>query len=97
MQLTIDDLRKVAGLSKLEFPEAELAAFAEQMAKIVTFVEQLGEVPTDGVAEMAHPMDVHSVLRADVNRSGLSRDAALRNAPSSDGEYFLVPPVLGKK
>ena len=92
--LTADDVRKVAKLARLEFSEAELAQFTEQLGNIVNFVEQLSAVDTTGVEPLAHPLDVHSVLRADVQRDGLSREQALANSPEHDDEFFLVPPVM---
>ncbi len=96
MMLTVDDVRKVAGLAKLQFSEQELSHFTEQLGGIVSFVEQLSQVDVAGVEPMSHPLEVHSVTRADFLRSGLLREDALANAPKNDGEYFLVPPVLGK-
>ncbi len=97
MRLTVADVQKVAMLARLEFSPEELEAFTAQMANIVAFVEQLGEVETEGVAEMAHPLGLHSVVREDVVRAGLSREQALRNAPAEDGECFLVPPVFASQ
>ncbi len=94
--LTRDDIRKVANLARLEFSDSELAQFTEQLGKIVTFVEQLGEVDTTGVAPLAHPLEIHSVVRADQPREGLSRESALANAPNQDHEFFLVPPVMAR-
>jgi aspartyl-tRNA(Asn)/glutamyl-tRNA(Gln) amidotransferase subunit C len=97
VQLSKDDVRKVALLARLGFSEAELESFTEQMGKIVAFVEQLGEVSTQGIEPLAHPLEVHSVLRADTLHSGLSREAALANSPQHDQECFLVPPVMTRK
>ena len=97
MELSRDDVRKVAALAKLEFSESELGEFTLQLGKIVTFVEQLAEVDTEGTEPMAHPLGLHLSLRPDVLSSGLSRELALANAPKSDGEFFMVPPVLVKK
>lgn len=97
MNLTREDVAKVAALAKLEFSETELERFTQQLGKIVAFVEQLSAVETDGVEPMAHPLDVHSAIRPDIRCEGLSRDAALANAPKSDGEFFLVPPVMARK
>jgi aspartyl-tRNA(Asn)/glutamyl-tRNA(Gln) amidotransferase subunit C len=96
MQLTSDDVKKVAALAKLDFSEAELIKFAKELGDIVHLVEQLADVPTDNVQPMAHPLDVHSFLRPDEIRPGLQRADALSTAPKSDGEYFLVPPVLAR-
>ncbi len=92
--LTTEEIRKVATLARLEFSEAELTQFTEQLGKIVNFVEQLSAVDTTGIEPMAHPLDVHSVLRADQQQPGLSRDQALANSPSHNDEFFLVPPVM---
>ena len=89
-------VEKVALLARLEFSQQELSEFTEKLGRIVDFVEQLQQVDTTGVEEMAHPLDVHSVLRQDKRAPGLSREQTLANAPSSDEEFFLVPPVLGK-
>ena len=94
--LTREDVEKVAALARLEFTEDEVQEFTQQLGKIVVLVEELNEVDTEGVEEMAHPLDVHTVLRDDAQRSGLSREQALANSPSSDGDFFLVPPVLGR-
>lgn len=97
MQLTREQVEKVAVLARLEFSDSELEQFVEQLGNIVTFVEQLGEVPTEGVEQMAHPSDVHTVLRPDKPREGLAREAALANSPNHDEECFLVPAVLARK
>ena len=97
MSLTLEDVKKVAVLARLEFSESELAVFTEQLGNIVAFVEQLSQVPTDGIEPMAHPLDVHSVLRADEGRPGLTREAALSNSPNHDDTFFLVPPVMARK
>lgn len=94
--LTVDDIRKVASLARLEFSDSELVQFTDQLGKIVTFVEQLDEVDTTGVAPLAHPLEIHTVLRQDIHRPGLLREAALANAPNQDGEFFLVPPVMAR-
>ena len=96
MQLTTEDVKKVASLARLEFSDAELEQFADQLGKIVTFVEQLNEVDTEGVEPLGHPLEIHSVLRPDLQRVGLSREAALANAPQHDQECFLVPPVMAR-
>lgn len=95
MQVTRQDIVKVAALSKLELSDGELELVADKFIRALEFVTQLNQVDTHGVEEMAHPVDVYSVLRDDELRSSLPRDVVLANAPKSDGEFFLVPPVLG--
>ena len=54
----------------------------------------LNEVNTDGVEPMAHALDVHTVFRQDEVKPSLPREQALKNAPKSDGKYFLVPQII---
>lgn len=95
MQVTHQDIVKVAALAKLKLAESEVEIVADKFLRVLDFVAQLNQVDTTGVEEMAHPVDVHSVLRVDEQGHSLSREVALSNAPKSDGEFFLVPPVLG--
>lgn len=95
MQVTRQDIVKVAALAKLELTESELDLVADKFIRVLDFVEQLNQVDTSGVEEMAHPVEVHSVVREDDLQPSLARKVALANAPKSDGEFFLVPPVLG--
>jgi aspartyl-tRNA(Asn)/glutamyl-tRNA(Gln) amidotransferase subunit C len=67
---------------------------AAQLARILDYVEMLNEVDTDDVEPMAHAVEVTNVLREDAVRESLPREAALANAPKTDGECFLVPPIL---
>ncbi|HAC90342.1 MAG TPA: Asp-tRNA(Asn)/Glu-tRNA(Gln) amidotransferase GatCAB subunit C [Planctomycetaceae bacterium] len=95
MQLTPEDIRKVASLSKLELAPDQQELISKKLLSVLDFVAHLSQVDTIGVQEMAHPVEAHSVIRPDSLQPSLSRQEALQNAPQSDGEFFLVPPVLG--
>ena len=92
--LTRDDVKKVAVLARLKLSEAEIDSLTTQMGKILGFVESLNEVQTDGVEPMVHAMELRNVFRADEARPSLPREESLRNAPKTDGKYFLVPQIL---
>lgn len=94
MSISAEDVLKVAKLAKLHVAAESLAPLAGQLNRIVDLVEQLKSINTDGVEPLAHAMDLHSVLRDDIVRESLSRDAALANAPHRDAECFRVPPVI---
>ena len=94
MSISSDDVLKVAKLAKLHVAAEGLAPLASQLSRIVDMVEQLKSVNTEGVEPLAHAMDLHSVLREDIVRASLSREAALANAPQHDAEFFRVPPVM---
>jgi aspartyl-tRNA(Asn)/glutamyl-tRNA(Gln) amidotransferase subunit C len=96
MSLTREDVLKVSLLARLELTPAELDSMTTQLAGIVGYVEQLGELNTDGVEPMAHALDVANVFGEDVIQPSLSRENALANAPHHDREFYLVPAVLGE-
>ncbi len=89
-----DDVRNVAHLARLQLSDEEVERFTQQLGDILTYVEQLDEVDTEGVEPMAHAIELSNVLRSDEPRDSLPREAALGNAPRTDGKYFLVPPIL---
>ena len=95
MAITRDDVEKVALLARLQLSDAEKETLTEELAQIVTYVDQLAEVDTQGVEPMAHAVEVHNVFADDIVRPSLPREQALANAPSHNGQGYLVPPVLG--
>jgi aspartyl-tRNA(Asn)/glutamyl-tRNA(Gln) amidotransferase subunit C len=94
--LTRADVEKVALLARLELSDAELATMTEQLSQIVGYVDQLSQVPTDGVEPMAHAVEVTNVFADDRVEPSLPREAALANAPRSNGRGYLAPAVLGE-
>jgi aspartyl-tRNA(Asn)/glutamyl-tRNA(Gln) amidotransferase subunit C len=96
MPLTRADVEKVALLARLRLTDAELATMTEQLTQIVGYVDQLGEVDTDGIEPMAHAVETTNVFAEDRVEPSLPREAALANAPRHNGRGYLVPPVLGE-
>ena len=94
MSLTVDQVKKVAALARLELPDADLAKMADQLNAILGYVDQLANVNTDGVEPMAHPLPVQNVFRDDEPVPSLHVDEALKNAPNRSGDYFGVPAVF---
>ena len=87
-------LDKIAHLSRLEFDEKDAAKMMEDMTAIVTWVEKLNEVNTDGVEPLTTMSHEINALRDDEVKQDISQADALRNAPATNGDYFTVPKVL---
>jgi aspartyl-tRNA(Asn)/glutamyl-tRNA(Gln) amidotransferase subunit C len=94
--ITQKEVEHVAHLAKLELTEAEKSRFAEQLSHILTYVDQLQEVSTEGVTPTASGTHDGTVLREDIPQQGLSLEHAVANAPESSGGFFVVPKILGK-
>ena len=93
-EFTPNLVQQVAHLARLKVSDSEVDRLSRELGAILTYVELLNEVDTDGVEPMAHAVELSNVLRADEPAESLPRDQALANAPKSDGRYFLVPPIL---
>lgn len=96
MSLTRADVVKVSLLARLSLSEEELDRLTDQMGQIVAYVDQLAELDTENVEPMAHAIELTNVFRPDELRPSLPREEALSNAPHADGEFYLVPAVLGE-
>ena len=96
MSMNADDVRKVADLARLELSAEELQVMARQLSDIVTYINQLQAVNTDGVEPLAHALDQHDVFRADEPGQSLSPDEALANAPARKDNFYSVPAVFGE-
>jgi aspartyl-tRNA(Asn)/glutamyl-tRNA(Gln) amidotransferase subunit C len=94
MSLSLDQVRKVAKLARLELSEPDLARMQQQLSAILDYVELLNKLNTDGVEPLAHPLPVQNVFRPDEEAPSLPPDAALQNAPNRVDNYFGVPAVF---
>ena len=93
VSLSVEEVRKLALLARLDLSDDEVASVAPQLDSILAFVEQLAELDTTGVEPMTTALDVDNRWREDVQTDSLSNEKALLNAFTVKGA--LVPPVLG--
>ena len=66
MSLDAEAVKKIAHLARLGVEESENERYALNLSDILSFVERLNAVDTDGIEPMAHPLDASQRLRADV-------------------------------
>jgi aspartyl-tRNA(Asn)/glutamyl-tRNA(Gln) amidotransferase subunit C len=93
-RLSRDDVLKVARLARLKLTDAEIADYTEKLGNVLAYVDSLSEIDTEEIEPMVHAVELSNVFRRDEVRPSLARDAALSNAPKTDGQYFLVPQIL---
>jgi aspartyl-tRNA(Asn)/glutamyl-tRNA(Gln) amidotransferase subunit C len=94
-KIDIDQVRHVAKLARLALDEAKLAKLAGQLEHILSYVDKIAQLNTEGVEPMAHALPLHNVLRDDVMEPSLPIEEVLQNAPDRDGAFFKVPKVIG--
>ena len=84
----------IAVLARIRLSEAELEPLASELSHILTWVEQLNEVDTSGVAPMASAAAVGLPMRDDAVTDGGPREEILGNAPRTARGFFVVPKVV---
>ena len=92
--ITKSDVEYVANLARLNLDEPTQERLVKEMGEILTYMDKLNELDTSEVEPMLHVLSISNVYRDDVVSASMTRDDALKNAPKSDGEYFLVPQIL---
>lgn len=94
MKIDKETLDKIAHLSRLEIDEKDVPKMLEDMSQIISFVEKLNEVDTEGIEPLTTMSQEVNVLREDEVKNQLSKEEVLKNAPVKDENYFRVPKVL---
>ena len=94
MSLSLDDVRRIAHLARIEVTDAEAAAVQAQLNGIIGLVEQLKAADTRGIEPMSHARDVGLRLREDevteIDRHQLFQTIA----PQIEADLYLVPKVI---
>jgi len=87
-------VRRIAHLARIAVADDEVEHLRGEINAVLAFVEQLSEVDVEGVEPMTSVMPMAMKKRADVVTDGDNAEAVLRNAPATEGNYFLVPKVV---
>ncbi|MEM9857286.1 MAG: Asp-tRNA(Asn)/Glu-tRNA(Gln) amidotransferase subunit GatC [Bacteroidota bacterium] len=94
MKIDKEHLYKIAHLARLEFDESTAEKMMEDMNRIISWVETLEKVNTDGVEPLTTMSHEINVLREDEVKNHLNHERALKNAPQKDADFFRVPKVI---
>ena len=94
MSVSPEQVRHIAKLARIAMSEEELDRLLPELNAIIGWVEQLGEVNTEGVDPLTAVIDQKLRLRDDVVNDGNIRDQVLANAPEAQHGFFAVPKVI---
>ena len=94
MSLDSSEVNKIAHLARLEIRPEEVESYASNLSEILDLVEQMNEIDTTGIEEMAHPRDTSLRLREDAVTESDRREHYMQLAPASEEGLFLVPKVI---
>jgi len=94
MSLDRSDVDKIAHLARLAIAEEEKDRYAADLSNILSLVEQMNAVDTEGVSPMAHPLRMVQRLRSDEPTEPNQRELFQQIAPATEDGLYLVPRVV---
>jgi len=96
--MKLDDVQRIAHLSRLELSQAEAEAVLPQLQAVFSLVEEMQAVDTSGLEPLAHPIlflrEIAQPLRVDQVTEVDHRVENMQSAPAQQEGYFLVPRVI---
>jgi len=98
--LTKADVEHVAKLAHLTVSKAEITKFQKQLSEVVSYIDELSEIPTDNVEPTSQTTGLINVTRVDEVKSEqtLTQEDVLSGSDETYNGYFKVPYVFeGKK
>jgi aspartyl-tRNA(Asn)/glutamyl-tRNA(Gln) amidotransferase subunit C len=94
MKVTVETIKHVAKLSRLDLSEEEIMKFAVEMENIISYVDKLNELDTKDIEPTAHVVPVSNVQRKDEVKPSMEREKILSNAPLEGNGCFKVPRIM---
>jgi aspartyl-tRNA(Asn)/glutamyl-tRNA(Gln) amidotransferase subunit C len=94
MALDKATVARIASLARIRLSEAELEPLADELSRIIDWVEELNDIDTEGVPPMASVAEMGLPMRSDQVTDGNCREAILGNAPQKARGFFVVPKVV---
>ena len=92
-RISRDEVRKVAQLARLELNESEINQHAEQLEKILDYIQQLEKINTDNIPCTTRAIEVVNVLRKDEKKEYENFENLLELSPSREDKFFKVPKI----
>jgi aspartyl-tRNA(Asn)/glutamyl-tRNA(Gln) amidotransferase subunit C len=94
MPLSLDDVRRIADLARIEVTADEASALLAKLSSIFGLIEELKAIDTQGVQPMSHARDLMLPLREDTVTESDRHSLYQQAAPATEEGLYLVPRVV---
>jgi len=94
MLLSLDDVRRIAQLARLQINDTEAEQVLAQLRAIFALIDELQAVDTRGVDPMSHAQGLRLRLREDQVSEPDQRQLFQSIAPQAEAGLYLVPKVI---
>jgi len=92
--LSLEEVKRIAHLARIEISEAEAAQTQDQLNAIFGLIESMQAVDTEGIEPMSHAQDVMLRLREDAVTESDQHRLFQSVAPQVEAGLYLVPKVI---
>lgn len=94
MQITPDLIKYLESLARITLTEDEEKKVGTELQDILTYIDMLNELDTEGVEAMSHCFPVTNVMRDDEVAPSMTPDEITANAPEAQDGCFVVPKTV---
>jgi aspartyl-tRNA(Asn)/glutamyl-tRNA(Gln) amidotransferase subunit C len=94
MSLSLDEVRRIAWLARIDTNDAEAEAIQAQLNDIFDLIGRMQKVSTEGVEPVTHAEGLTLRLREDAVTGGDERELHQSVAPQVEAGLYLVPKVI---
>ena len=94
MALENADIDKITILARLQVTPSETSDYANSISSILSLIDQMQQVSTEGIEPLSNPHDASQRLRKDEVTCDNHREAFIALAPAAQDGLYLVPKVL---
>ena len=93
-KITREEVDHVARLARLQLSDAEKERMRRELDGILSYIDKLRALDTEGVPPTSHAVPMTNVMREDEPAPSLPQADMLLNAPDRTGDFFRVPKIL---
>lgn len=94
MTISLDDVKRVAKLARIEISEDDAQQALAHLSGIFDLIEQMQAVDTLGVLPMSHSQDMIQRFREDIVTELDQHTLFQSIAPQVEAGFYLVPKVI---
>jgi aspartyl-tRNA(Asn)/glutamyl-tRNA(Gln) amidotransferase subunit C len=94
MSLVADDVQQIAHLARVGIHHQDVASYVTDLSAMLALMVQMGELNTEEVEPLSHPLEPTQRLRKDQVTEINQRDKFQQLAPQIEAGLYLVPKVI---
>ncbi|MDA3967348.1 Asp-tRNA(Asn)/Glu-tRNA(Gln) amidotransferase subunit GatC [Helicobacter sp. WB40] len=94
MNINDELINKLQRLASLEIDSNKLDSTKQNLSEIVNFVENINTLNLDNIEASFNAIKSELQMREDIPYNAEVRDLILKEAPSSENGFFIVPKII---